>query len=131
MTVTATPAQGWLFDHWGGDLSGNTNPATVKMTSNKTVTAYFVQDTRTYYSITSQALPGGTITHTPEGSALPEGTRVTLTAVPNNGWKFSGWSGDYTGTDAAYVISSLNKNLSVTASFLPLDKFVYQAEDGI
>lgn len=131
VTVTATPAQGWLFDHWGGDLSGNTNPATVKMTSIKIVTAYFVKDTRTYYSITSQALPGGTITQTPEGSSLPEGTLVTLTAIPNNGWKFSGWSGDYTGTDAAYVISSLNKNNSVTASFLPLDKFVYQAEDGI
>jgi hypothetical protein len=82
-------------------------------------------------NLSPQALPGGTITQTPEGSSLPEGTLVTLTAIPNNGWKFSGWSGDYTGTDAAYVISSLNKNNSVTASFLPLDKFVYQAEDGI
>jgi len=33
----------YRFDHWEGDLSGNSNPASLLMNSNKTVTAYFVE----------------------------------------------------------------------------------------
>jgi PelA/Pel-15E family pectate lyase len=131
VTLTATPAGGFLFDRWGGDLSGSTNPATVTMNGNKSISAYFVQDTRNYYTVTKQANPGGSITQNPEGNSLAEGTSVTLTAVPNSGWTFSGWSGDHSGTDATYTVSSLNRNLSVSASFIPIDRFVYQAENGV
>ncbi|NLG18688.1 MAG: pseudouridine synthase [Fibrobacter sp.] len=131
ITVTAVPASGWIFDHWSGDLSGNSNPATLSMTANKTVSAYFAEDPRNYYTIAKQAGPGGSITQTPDGSSLVEGTDVTLSAVPNTGWTFLGWSGDYEGTNASYNISSLNRNISVTASFMPLDKLVYQAEVGV
>jgi uncharacterized repeat protein (TIGR02543 family) len=41
VTVTANPSSGWQFDNWSGDLSGSTNPATITMNSNKTVTANF------------------------------------------------------------------------------------------
>ncbi|NLP03104.1 MAG: pectate lyase [Fibrobacter sp.] len=131
VTLTATPAGGFLFDRWGGDLSGSTNPATVTMNGNKSISAYFVQDTRNYYTVTKQANPGGSITQNPEGNSLAEGTSVTLTAVPNSGWTFSGWSGDHSGTDATYTVSSLNRNISVSASFIPIDRFVYQAENGV
>lgn len=43
VTLTATPANGWNFDHWGGDTSGANNPTTVVMSSNKNVTAYFTK----------------------------------------------------------------------------------------
>ena len=56
---------------------------------------------------------------------------MTLTAVPNAGWTFTGWSGDHTGTDATYSIPSLNSDVSVSASFMPVDKFNYQAENGV
>jgi len=42
VTLTATPADGWLFDHWEGDLIGETNPDDITMDSAKTVTAVFV-----------------------------------------------------------------------------------------
>jgi hypothetical protein len=45
VTLTATAASGWRFDHWAGALTGATNPATVVMDANKTVTAVFVQAT--------------------------------------------------------------------------------------
>jgi uncharacterized repeat protein (TIGR02543 family) len=41
VTLTAAPDSGWQFDGWSGDLSGSTNPATITMNSNKTVTANF------------------------------------------------------------------------------------------
>ncbi len=131
VTITATPANGYLFDRWSGDLSGTTNPATVNMNANKSIIAHFIQDTRKFYTITKLAAPGGSISQQPEGSSLVEGTTVTLTAVPEKGWTFNGWSGGHTGTVAAWTISSLNSNISVSASFLPTDKFVYQAENGI
>ncbi|MDP2916455.1 MAG: hypothetical protein Q8O16_00835 [Dehalococcoidia bacterium] len=39
--ITATPATGWTFSHWSGDASGTSNPITVTMNANKTVTANF------------------------------------------------------------------------------------------
>jgi uncharacterized repeat protein (TIGR02543 family) len=42
VTVTATASSGWAFDGWDGDASGTTNPLTVTMNANKTITAKFV-----------------------------------------------------------------------------------------
>jgi hypothetical protein len=41
VSVLATPAAYFDFDHWTGDLQGTTNPVTLSMTGSKTVTAYF------------------------------------------------------------------------------------------
>lgn len=42
VTLTATPNQGYLFDHWEGDLTGDANPASLIINENKTVIASFV-----------------------------------------------------------------------------------------
>ncbi len=41
VTLTATPASGWQFSGWSGDLTGSNNPATITMNANKNVTATF------------------------------------------------------------------------------------------
>jgi len=41
-TLTATPGPGFMFTVWGGNLSGNINPALLVMNSAKTVIANFV-----------------------------------------------------------------------------------------
>lgn len=40
--LTASPASGYQFDHWEGDLSGSSNPANIKMNGNKSVAAVFI-----------------------------------------------------------------------------------------
>jgi competence protein ComEC len=45
VTITASPASGWEFDHWGGDVSGTSLTIVITMDSNKNVTAYFQQGT--------------------------------------------------------------------------------------
>jgi len=35
---------GWTFDHWSGDLTGDTNPDTIIMDDSKEVTAHFIND---------------------------------------------------------------------------------------
>lgn len=130
ITITAVPDTGWIFDHWSGDLTGNTNPANIKMTGNKVIYAYFAKDTRIYHTMTLKALIGGSIIQTPEGSKLAENTKVAFTSVPIEGWRFKEWTGDITGADNHYSISSLNSDISATASFIPVDKFIYEAEKG-
>jgi hypothetical protein len=39
--LTAIPESGWYFDHWGGDISGKTNPYSLLMNSDKNITATF------------------------------------------------------------------------------------------
>ena len=41
--LTAAAAPGWEFSGWSGDLSGNTNPETIVMTGNLSVTANFTE----------------------------------------------------------------------------------------
>ena len=40
--VAATPASGYVFAGWTGDLSGSTNPITITMNANRVVTATFL-----------------------------------------------------------------------------------------
>jgi uncharacterized repeat protein (TIGR02543 family) len=42
VTLTATAATGYRFDHWSGDASGNTTSVTVTMSGDKNVMAVFV-----------------------------------------------------------------------------------------
>jgi C1A family cysteine protease len=44
VTLTATADPGWVFSNWSGDLSGSTNPTTITMNSNKTVTVTFIEE---------------------------------------------------------------------------------------
>ena len=58
VTVTASPASNWRFNHWSGDASGSSPMVVVTMDSDKNVIAYFeevttvgsnVQITRIFY----------------------------------------------------------------------------------
>ena len=40
--LTATPAGGWAFASWSGDATGTTNPVSITMDANKSVTANYV-----------------------------------------------------------------------------------------
>jgi uncharacterized repeat protein (TIGR02543 family) len=42
VTLTATPAAGYAFTGWSGDLTGKVNPAQVTMNANKSISATFV-----------------------------------------------------------------------------------------
>jgi prepilin-type N-terminal cleavage/methylation domain-containing protein len=51
--VNATPSTGWAFSSWSGDLSGSTNPTTITMNSDKSVTATFVSTIYTTCNISN------------------------------------------------------------------------------
>lgn len=41
VTITATPATGWVFAGWSGDAAGTTNPLTLNLTTDQAITAIF------------------------------------------------------------------------------------------
>ncbi len=42
VTLTATPASGYRFDHWSGDITGNSGATIIVMDSDMSVTAHFM-----------------------------------------------------------------------------------------
>jgi uncharacterized repeat protein (TIGR02543 family) len=44
IVLTATPPTDYFFTGWSGDASGNTNPLTITMNSDKNITAIFVAE---------------------------------------------------------------------------------------
>jgi len=58
----------------------------------------------------------GAVTKSPDRAEYNAGETVTLTAVPNAGYTFSGWSGDASGTANPATIL-MNSDKSVTADF--------------
>lgn len=112
VTVTANPATGWQFDSWTGDLSGGTNPESISMTANKSVTAVFTQIPVT---LTINESGPGSVSPSPSGPYV-YGQNVTLTATPDSGATFDSWSGDLSGTNNPESIT-LNGNKTVTGTF--------------
>ncbi len=82
-TVMLVPSsmEGYVFDHWNGDLIGNANPANLVMNTNKSVTAVFVQSSETVSRPTSVNGPengilGQSLTFTTTGSISNLGHEV-------------------------------------------------------
>ena len=71
------------------------------------------------YTLTTNVNGSGSISLSPSGGIYLEGTNVSLTAIPESGYKFDGWNGDITGvTNPVSITMDTSKN--VTASFSSL-----------
>ncbi len=115
VSVQATPAAGFRFDHWEGSLSGTENPQDLTMDANKSIVAVFVPIT---YTLTTAVQPAGAGSIQPAGGTFNSGTVVTLEATPNAGFAFERWEGAVTGTDNPTSVT-MDGNKSVTAVFSP------------
>ncbi len=81
---------------------------------------------RTTYTLTVSQTGEGTIIQTPLGTTFEQGTMITLTASPEIGWHFSGWSGDCTGTDVCHLTMDSSKSVTATFEFVAeLKQYIY------
>ena len=71
----------------------------------------------TQYTLTVTAGEGGTVST--EGGTYDEGTEVTITATPAEGYEFVGWEGS--DSTEALVTLNLNSNQTISAIFKSLD----------
>ena len=115
--VTQTPNAGYRFSHWTGGACSGSGSCSVTMTRDRQVVAIYVAR----YTLTTSVSPsaGGSVS---AGGTFDEGTDVTVTATPNTGYRFVGWSGHCTGSGACIV--TLAENSAVTANFVQRDDFL-------
>ncbi len=119
VTLNATTVPGWSFAGWSGDITAATPTTTFTVDGPKNVVATFTQD---QYLLNVNVVndgvggEGNAVTKDPDKSTYVYGDNVTLTAVPQPGWTFTGWSGAVTGTSPT-VSLTMNQSTSVTAHF--------------
>jgi PKD repeat protein len=124
VTLTATPDASSVFTGWTGCTATGPNTSTVALNVDQTVTATFASSTPTL-TISKQGLGSGTVSSSPAGiscgtscqATFPIGSYVTLTATPDPGSVFTGFTGDCVATQSCQI--AMNQNRSVTATFAP------------
>ncbi|WP_368503132.1 tetratricopeptide repeat protein [Alkalihalophilus sp. As8PL] len=143
VAVSAVPADGWRFVRWEGSASGSSVHTSVTMNGNRSVTAVFAKNESNAgggsgggqqqpapeqpkpkpepeapkpqeYSLSTSVVGGGSISG--GGGSYKAGTSVTLTATPNDGWRFVRWDGAASGQSATTTVT-MSQNRSVTAHF--------------
>ncbi|MBI2422981.1 MAG: SUMF1/EgtB/PvdO family nonheme iron enzyme [Candidatus Hydrogenedentes bacterium] len=122
--VTAVPSEGFVFFQWS---DGNTsNPRTdTNVNANITVTAEFLD----HFTLTYTAGVNGAIDGTSPQAVSPGADGAPVTAVPNTGYIFSGWSDG--NTDNPRTDTNVMANVNVTANFASMPfTLLYTAGPG-
>jgi hypothetical protein len=115
VTLTASPANGYIFDYWSGNVSGTTSTITITMNSDKSLTANFKAGR--IYSLTTNVSPSGSGSVSPPSGQYEEGTQITLTAAASSAYQFASWSGDISGTEPTITVT-MNSNKRIVANFV-------------
>lgn len=113
--VTAIPDDGYEFIGWSGDYEGPVNPLTItNVTADRNITANFRILT---YIVVIEAGEGGDIEGITEQKIDHGSATTTITAVPQEGYHFTGWSGDHEGEENPLVLPDVTSDLRIIASF--------------
>ncbi|MBM4462655.1 MAG: hypothetical protein FJ012_04860 [Chloroflexi bacterium] len=125
VAITATPASGWKFVEWTGDIftveDSEAASTTILMDGDYAITAVFAE--LETFTLTLDVDPEDAGTTTPAvGQEYPylEGTVVTVTATPKTGWQFVEWLGDIdtmANPDAATTTITMLGEYFIIASF--------------
>jgi len=110
--------------NWTGDngfVTTTVNPLVVtNVRANMNITANFALNVVTY-TLNFQAGTGGSITGGPAQQVVNTGaSSMAMTAVPNAGYRFVGWTGDHGFPNTLanpLVVTNVSSNLTLTANF--------------
>ena len=115
--LTGVPGSGGSFAAWGDDVVIVANPLRFTITSPApNVSALFLPLSVDQFALTVEPRGHGTVRVSPRANRFPAGQRLTVTAVPDDGEQFLGWSGDASGTQDQLVLT-LDASKTITAEF--------------
>ena len=126
VSVSANPDAEYEFVSWSDGSTQNPRSITVSETINLTATFAKKQ-----YDVTTNVIGKGTIKEEVlvQGGKYNSGTQLRLTAIPQEGWEFTSWSGAVNSQDNPIVVDvNAAKNIRVT-----FDKTnpLFLAENGV
>ena len=111
--ITVTAADGYAFDHWEGDVADpGAASTTVSMNGDKTVTAHL---TVVMFTLDYAPGPGGSLIGDASQVVAYGGDGTAVTAVPDSGYGFVGWSDGSIANPR--TDTNVTANVDVTASF--------------
>ena len=114
INLIATANEGYEFIDWtdnGVRVSTNASYS-FTVNANRALVANFKLKT---YTLTTIVFGQGTVDKTPDNATYSYGDVVQLTAYPEQGWNFTGWSGDISGSvNPAIIIMEKSKTVGAT-----------------
>jgi len=116
--LVAAPDTGYKFTGWSGDTVEDSESSTTQITmdGNKSVEATF----EAQVTLTLVSTAGGTTIPSPAVLTYALNEKVVLKAAPNDGYEFSGWSGDASGANDTYEIT-MDADKTVGATFTEVE----------
>ena len=119
VVLSASTVPGWSFAGYSGDIVAEAPTTSVTIDAPQNVTATFTQDQYLLNVVIDNDGVGGdqnAVTKSPNQATYVYGDVVQLTAVPQPGWSFVGWSGAVTGTSPTVSLTMFETE-TVTARF--------------
>lgn len=115
--LTPIPDDGWTFDSWSGDLTGNKIPESVTLNEQKEIIAIFKRlEFPVNVTVEGEGTVEQRIIDDPNSRKYPFESVVELTAVPAEGWAFDGWSGEVVGRENPLILTIKN-DINITVKF--------------
>jgi uncharacterized repeat protein (TIGR02543 family) len=74
-------------------------------------------NSKSSFAVNFASAGNGSLSGTVSQTVAPMGSATAVTANPNTNYTFSGWTGDYVGTENPLTITNVSKDMSVTANF--------------
>ncbi|MHB1459254.1 MAG: InlB B-repeat-containing protein [Armatimonadota bacterium] len=129
--LSAFPATGWSFGGWTGYYTGTSAYVVLNLgygmwSITPEFTATFTADPQ-YLHVGAET--GGTAAAAPPQVSYIYGDVVTLTATPDAGWLFTGWTGDRVSSVNPYSMV-ITGHTWVTATFTPATYTLDVYQDG-
>jgi uncharacterized protein YkwD len=123
--IIATPASGYRFVNWTGNVGTITNvnaaSTTITMSGAYSITANFQAIPSGQYNLTISSTAGGSVTTPGEGTFTRDaGAVVSLVATPATGYHFVNWTGNVgtiVNVNAASTTITMSGAYSITANF--------------
>jgi hypothetical protein len=116
--VSAIPDAGSYFGSWGNAAAGSSvNPLYFAVTSpTQTISSIFGTLSANQVALTLATSGNGKVAGNPQANAFSTGQSVTLTATPDDGQIFLGWSGDAGGSQNPLTVL-MDQSKYITANF--------------
>jgi len=133
-TLVATPASGYRFVSWTGNVDTIANPntasTTITMNGNYSIRPSFYEEEAavTYYTLTIAVTGSGSTSPAVGQHSYAAGTEVPISATPAGGWHFVNWTGDTAtigNVNSPSTTITMHGNYSITANFEEGDGVVF------
>jgi len=102
------------FQRWSGGADGRTDTTTIIVHGPTNAGAIFVSN---LYDVSVTIDGGGSVTRVPNQAQIYRGGNMQLTAVPQTGFQFEGWHGDFSNAYNPVVVRG-DSNITLVARFV-------------